>query len=103
MTDEEIKQTLYPMAPLGRWICARCNDGCHRYCEKYACECACRDERKPRVHVKRDRDRLSAEERAMQADFPFDSATPVKLKAEALRNSVDETINPDSLSLRTGA
>jgi hypothetical protein len=73
-----IRQRLYRHQALARQLCASCNDCLHKYCEGYACQCPCREE-KPRSRAKRDRNGLSAEERDAQSDFPFDSYEPLEV------------------------
>jgi hypothetical protein len=75
------QQQLYPHQVLNRLLCVSCNNGAHRHCELYACQCPCRDERKPRIRVKRDRNGLSAEEHAAQSDFRFDAYEPFEISA----------------------
>jgi hypothetical protein len=70
---ELTKQQLYWASQQGRWVCARCSDLNHLWCEKHKCNCGCRDPMPPRKpKLARDRNGLSEEERRDQINFPYD-------------------------------
>jgi hypothetical protein len=85
MSDPEIEisQHLaerYWAACQGRFVCSECNNGCHRYCLGFDCECVHRDPTpQPPPKVKRDCNGLSREERAAQTGFAFNNFEPLTI------------------------
>ncbi len=75
-----IRQNLYWASSQGRFVCAQCNDGNHRWCEHCKCNCAHLDPPlKPRPKPVRDRNGLTLEELAAQIDFPFEADEPLEV------------------------
>jgi hypothetical protein len=69
----------------GRRVCPRCNDGDHKWCFHFDCECLCQESVPKPPKVVRGRDGLSDVEREAQNGFAFGDSEPLTIKAEKLK------------------